>query len=492
MNHPLYVHNTITRKKEQFVPINAPFVGMYVCGPTLYGDAHLGHARPYITFDLLQRYMKYLGYKVRYVRNITDVGHLVNDADEGEDKIAKQARIEQLEPMEVVQHYTVRFHKNMAQLNNEPPSIEPRAAGHILEQIEAVTKIIDAGYAYEVNGSVYFDVLKYNEDFKYGKLSGRVLDELVEGTRDLDGQDEKRNSADFALWKKANPEHIMRWNSPWGEGFPGWHIECTVMSTKYLGEHFDIHGGGMDLLFPHHEAEIAQNNACYHKEPAKYWMHNNMVTINGQKMGKSLGNFITLDQFFSGNHSVLTAAYSPMAIRFFILQAHYRSTLDFSNAALEAAGKGLQRLMAAYKTIDEIKPSATSSYDVKKLETASFEALNDDMNSPIVIAEWFDAVRAINSAKAGTETFTADDIAALKNLYETIIFNILGLKEENIGSEEGSEVMDGLMQIIIEQRKTARANKDYASSDFIRDQLAKLSIEIKDGKDKTDWTFTNN
>jgi cysteinyl-tRNA synthetase len=491
MNHPLYVHNTITRKKEQFIPINPPFTGMYVCGPTLYGDAHLGHARPYITFDLLQRYLKHLGYKVRYVRNITDVGHLVNDADEGEDKIAKQARIEQLEPMEVVQHYTVNFHKNMAQLNNQPPSIEPRAAGHILEQIEAVTKIIEAGYAYEVNGSVYFDVIKYNADYKYGKLSGRVLDELVEGTRDLDGQDEKRNSADFALWKKANPEHIMRWNSPWGEGFPGWHIECTVMSTKYLGEHFDIHGGGMDLLFPHHEAEIAQNNACFHKEPAKYWMHNNMVTINGQKMGKSLGNFITLDQFFSGNHPVLTAAYSPMAIRFFILQAHYRSTLDFSNAALEAAGKGLQRLLAAYKTISEIKPSATSSYDVKKLEVASFEALNDDLNSPIVIAEWFDAVRAINSAKAGTETFTAEDIAQLKKLYETIIFDILGLKEEGVGSDGGNDVLDGLMQVIIEQRKTARANKDYASSDFIRDQLAKLNIEIKDGKDNTSWAYTN-
>jgi cysteinyl-tRNA synthetase len=491
MNHPLYVHNTITRKKEQFIPINPPFTGMYVCGPTLYGDAHLGHARPYITFDLLQRYLKHLGYKVRYVRNITDVGHLVNDADEGEDKIAKQARIEQLEPMEVVQHYTVNFHKNMAQLNNQPPSIEPRAAGHILEQIEAVTKIIEAGYAYEVNGSVYFDVIKYNADFKYGKLSGRVLDELVEGTRDLDGQDEKRNSADFALWKKANPEHIMRWNSPWGEGFPGWHIECTVMSTKYLGEHFDIHGGGMDLLFPHHEAEIAQNNACYHKEPAKYWMHNNMVTINGQKMGKSLGNFITLDQFFSGNHPVLTSAYSPMAIRFFILQAHYRSTLDFSNAALEAAGKGLQRLLAAYKTIDEIKPSATSTYDVKKLEAASFEALNDDLNSPIVIAEWFDAVRAINSAKAGTETLTAEDIAQLKKLYETIIFDILGLKEEGVGSDGGNDVLDGLMQLIIEQRKTARANKDYASSDFIRDQLAKLNIEIKDGKDNTSWAYTN-
>lgn len=490
MNHPLYVYNTISRKKEQFIPIAPPFVGLYVCGPTLYGDAHLGHARPYVTFDLMVRYLKHLGYKVRYVRNITDVGHLENDADSGEDKIAKKARLEQLEPMEVVQYYTLRFHRNMQQLNTLPPSIEPRATGHILEQIEAIKAIMENGFAYEVNGSVYFDVLKYNESFKYGKLSGRILDELVEGTRDLDGQEEKRNSVDFALWKKAAPEHIMRWKAPWSDGFPGWHIECTVMSTKYLGEQFDVHGGGMDLLFPHHEAELAQNNACYHKEPARYWMHNNMITINGQKMGKSLGNFITLDEFFTGKHPALTAAYSPMAVRFFILQAQYRSTLDFSNHALDAATKGLQRLLAAYKTIDEIKPSATSSYDLKKLEEKSYEVLNDDLNSPMLIAEWFDAVRVINSAKAGTETLTADDITYLKKLYETFVFDILGLKEETIGSDD-EDVMDGLMQIIIEQRKTARANKDFATSDFIRDQLAKLNIEIKDGKENSSWQYTN-
>lgn len=490
MNHPLYVYNTITRKKENFVPIAEPFVGMYVCGPTLYGDAHLGHARPYVTFDLLLRYMKHLGYKVRYVRNITDVGHLENDADHGEDKIAKKARLEQLEPMEVVQFYTLRFHRNMQQLNTLPPSIEPRATGHIIEQLEAIQAIMEAGYAYEVNGSVYFDVFKYNNDYKYGKLSGRVLDELVEGTRELDGQEEKRNSVDFALWKKAAPEHIMRWNSPWGAGFPGWHIECTAMSTKYLGEQFDIHGGGMDLLFPHHECEIAQNNAAFKKEPAKYWMHNNMITINGQKMGKSLGNFITLDEFFTGKHPELASAYSPMAIRFFILQAHYRSTLDFSNAALEAASKGLQRLLAAYKTLDEVKPAATSTFDVKKLEEECYAALNDDINSPMVIANFFEVVRVINSAKAGTESLTADDITYLKKVYELFIFEILGLKDDSV-SEDTEEVLDGLMQLIIEQRKTARANKDFATSDFIRDQLAKLHIEIKDGKENTSWSFTN-
>ncbi|MGL4326425.1 MAG: cysteine--tRNA ligase, partial [Tannerellaceae bacterium] len=360
MEHPLSIYNTLTRKKEQFVPLHEPHVGMYVCGPTVYGDAHLGHARPAITFDLLFRYLTHLGYKVRYVRNITDVGHLENDADEGEDKIAKKARLEQLEPMEVVQFYVNRYHKAMDDLNVLPPSIEPHASGHIIEQIEVVKEILDNGYAYVSEGSVYFDVERYNKDFKYGKLSGRNIEDMLNTTRELDGQQEKRKAIDFALWKNASPEHIMRWPSPWGNGFPGWHMECTAMGRKYLGETFDIHGGGMDLVFPHHECEIAQAVASCGHEAVRYWMHNNMITINGQKMGKSLGNFITLDEFFSGNHASLTQAYSPMTIRFFILQAHYRSTVDFSNEALQASEKGLQRLLEAAANLDKLTPSATS------------------------------------------------------------------------------------------------------------------------------------
>ena len=397
----LTIFNTLTGKKEEFKPLNPPSVGLYVCGPTVYGDPHLGHARPAITFDLLFRLLKYSGYKVRYVRNITDVGHMESDADEGEDKIAKKARLEQLEPMEVVQHYTIRYHDAMRLLNVLPPSIEPRASGHIIEQIELVKRILQNGYAYESNGSIYFDVEKYHKKYNYGKLSGRVIEDMMSGNRELEGQDEKRNSIDFALWKRATPEHIMRWPSPWGDGFPGWHVECSAMSTKYLGEPFDIHGGGMDLLFPHHECEIAQSVAAGGKEAVRYWMHNNMITINGQKMGKSLGNFITLEELFTGNHKMLDEAYSPMTIRFFILQAHYRSTLDFSNEALQAAGKGLNRLMAAFKLIDRIKPSDKSTVDVNDLSERAFAALYDDMNSPIAIAVLFDWVRIINSAAEG-------------------------------------------------------------------------------------------
>jgi len=397
----LTIFNTLTGKKEEFKPLNPPSVGLYVCGPTVYGDPHLGHARPAITFDLLFRLLKYSGYKVRYVRNITDVGHMESDADEGEDKIAKKARLEQLEPMEVVQHYTIRYHDAMRLLNVLPPSIEPRASGHIIEQIELVKRILQNGYAYESNGSIYFDVEKYHKKYNYGKLSGRVIEDMMSGNRELEGQDEKRNSIDFALWKRATPEHIMRWPSPWGDGFPGWHVECSAMSTKYLGEPFDIHGGGMDLLFPHHESEIAQSVAAGGKEAVRYWMHNNMITINGQKMGKSLGNFITLEELFTGNHKMLDEAYSPMTIRFFILQAHYRSTLDFSNEALQAAGKGLNRLMAAFKLIDRIKPSDKSTVDVNDLSERAFAALYDDMNSPIAIAVLFDWVRIINSAAEG-------------------------------------------------------------------------------------------
>ncbi|HPV56883.1 MAG TPA: cysteine--tRNA ligase, partial [Tenuifilaceae bacterium] len=410
MDKKLFIYNTITRKKEEFQPVNPPHVGLYVCGPTVYGDPHLGHARPAITFDLLFRYLQHLGYKVRYVRNITDVGHLENDADEGDDKIAKKARLEQLEPMEVVQYYTNRYQDAMKMLNVKSPSIEPRASGHIIEQIELIKKIIDNGFAYEKNGSVYFDVVKYNAKHNYGKLSGRVLDDLMANTRTLDGQDEKQNPFDFALWKVASPEHIMRWPSPWSDGFPGWHLECSAMSTKYLGEPFDIHGGGMDLLFPHHECEIAQSVAANGKEAVRYWMHNNMITINGQKMGKSLGNFITLEELFTGSHKLLQQVYSPMTIRFFILQAQYRSTLDFSNEALQAAEKGLARLMAANRILDKVKPSDKSSIDVNDLTARVYEAMGDDLNSPIAIAALFDWVRNINSLAEAKETITQADL----------------------------------------------------------------------------------
>ncbi len=489
MENKLFVYNTISRNKEAFEPINAPLVGMYVCGPTVYGDAHLGHARPAITFDLVFRYLQHIGYKVRYVRNITDVGHLENDADEGEDKIAKKARLEQLEPMEVVQYFTDRYHINMDQLNVLQPSIEPRASGHIIEQIEVIKKILEKGYAYEINGSVYFDVVKYNSTHNYGKLSGRILEDLLSNTRQLDGQDEKRNPADFALWKKAEPEHIMRWPSPWSDGFPGWHMECSAMSLKYLGDHFDIHGGGMDLMFPHHESEIAQSNIANDKEPCKYWLHNNMITINGQKMGKSLGNFITLNDFFTGNHPSLEKAYTPMTIRFFILQAHYRSTLDFSNEALQAAEKGLKRLMQAMDTLKKLKPSTNSTSDISQLSNKCYEAMNDDFNSPIVIANLFDAVRIINAINDGKETISADDLQKLKDIYNTFITDILGLKGETENNQ--MEVMDGLMNMIFSFRQQAKSNKDFATSDKIRDELSKLGIAVKDSKEGSTWTLEN-
>jgi cysteinyl-tRNA synthetase len=486
MESNLILYNTLSRTKERFEPIHPNHVGMYVCGPTVYGDAHLGHSRPAITFDLLFRYLLHLGYKVRYVRNITDVGHLENDADEGEDKIAKKARLEELEPMEVVQYFSDRYHANMDKLNVLKPSIEPRASGHMIEQISMVQEILDAGYAYESNGSVYFDVEKYNKTNRYGILSGRVLEELLSNTRDLEGQDEKRNPFDFALWKKAQPEHIMRWPSPWSDGFPGWHLECSAMSEKYLGEQFDIHGGGMDLMFPHHESEIAQSTVCNHKTPARYWMHNNMITINGQKMGKSLGNFITLDEFFSGSHPALEKAYSPMTIRFFILMAHYRSPLDFSNEALQAAEKGFSRLMKAMETLEKLSPGETSTSNIGSLETRCYEAMNDDLNSPIVIASLFDGVRIINSVYDKKESITPTDLEKLKALFHTFIVDILGLLSET-DAGAGSEVVEGLMRLILDIRTISRSNKDWATSDKIRDDLAKVNISVKDTKDGATW-----
>ncbi|MCM1517660.1 MAG: cysteine--tRNA ligase [Pseudoflavonifractor sp.] len=487
----LTVYNSLSRRKEKFTPIHEDTVGMYVCGPTVYGDGHLGHARPAITFDILYRYLTHLGYKVRYVRNITDVGHLEHDADEGEDKIAKKARLEQLEPMEVVQHYLNRYHGAMEQLNVLPPSIEPHASGHIIEQIEYVKKILDSGYAYESQGSVYFDVPKYNRDFRYGKLSGRNIDELLSATRDLDGQQEKHNPADFALWKKAAPEHIMHWPSPWGEGFPGWHLECSTMGQKYLGETFDIHGGGMDLMFPHHECEIAQSVAHNGHETVRYWMHNNMITINGQKMGKSLGNFITLDEFFTGSHKLLTQAYSPMTIRFFILQAQYRSTLDFSNEALQGSEKALQRMLEGWKRLNELKPSETSTIDIKGLREKCYEALDDDLNTPVVIAHLFDACRLINQVNDGNATISAEDLNELKDVFKTFLIDILGIRTEIGPSAAGEDVMrpfEGAVDLLLEIRKEAKARKDWATSDLIRDRLKEIGFDVKDTKDGFEWS----
>ena len=490
MEHQLTIYNTLNRKKELFVPLHAPHVGMYVCGPTVYGDPHLGHARPAITFDLLFRYLTHIGYKVRYVRNITDVGHLEHDADEGEDKIAKKARLEQLEPMEVAQYYINRYHKAMDALNVLSPSIEPHASGHIIEQIELVKEILKNGYAYESEGSVYFDVEKYNKDHHYGKLSGRNLDDVLNTTRELDGQSEKRNPADFALWKCAQPEHIMRWPSPWSNGFPGWHCECTAMGKKYLGEHFDIHGGGMDLIFPHHECEIAQSVASQGDDMVHYWMHNNMITINGQKMGKSLGNFITLAQFFSGEHESLTQAYSPMTIRFFILQAHYRSTVDFSNEALQASEKGLARLMEGIVNLKRITPTAGGSVEmayVDELRRKCYEAMNDDLNSPIVISHLFDACRVINTVVDQKATMAGDVLAALTEVFHTFAFDILGLQEETGGGSGREEAFGKVVDMLLEQRMIAKANKDWATSDKIRDNLAALGFEVKDTKDGFTW-----
>lgn len=484
----LVVYNTLSRKKEEFEPINPPFVGMYVCGPTVYGDAHLGHARAALTFDTVFRFLQFLGYKVRYVRNITDVGHLENDSDAGEDKIEKKARVEQLEPMEVAQYYTKRYLDAMDAMNIMRPSIQPTATGHIMEQIDIVKILLEKAYAYVSNGSVYFDVNKYNNDtHKYGILSNRVIDEMIANTRELDGQSEKHNPADFALWKKASPEHIMRWESPWSIGFPGWHLECTAMSRKYLGERFDIHGGGLDLLFPHHESEIAQSVCAFGCEPAKYWLHNNMITIGGQKMGKSLGNFITLNEFFDGKHPKLDKAYSPMTIRFFILQAHYRSTLDFSNEALSAAEKGMKRLFEAQKNIDALPTSGKSSMDFSALFDKCIEAMCDDFNTPMVIAELFEITRLINLVADKKETVTEADKQALKENFAIVFNDILGMKNEQ--ADNSMHIVDSLMQVILSLRKEARANKDWAKSDMIRDELAKAGIVIKDGKDGASWTM---
>jgi cysteinyl-tRNA synthetase len=484
--HTVTVFNTLSRKKEIFVPLNPLHIGMYVCGPTVYGDAHLGHARAAITFDLIFRYFRFIGYKVRYVRNITDVGHLENDADEGEDKIAKKALLEQLEPMEVVQYYTVRYHRNMDQLNVLRPSIEPHASGHIIEQIEMVKKILDAGYAYEVNGSVYFDVEKYNLIHPYGILSGRRIEDLISNTRELAGQAEKRNSFDFAIWKRAEDSHIMRWPSPWGDGFPGWHMECSAMGCKYLGNQFDIHGGGMDLLFPHHESEIAQSTIANGQAPVRYWLHNNMITINGQKMGKSLGNAMSLDDLFTGNHPLLDKAYSPMTIRFFILQAQYRSTLDFSNEALQAAEKGMKKLLAGAETLRELKVSASApAQNAANIEKDCYDAMNDDFNSPMAIASLFEAVRVVNSLKAGDGLIQADDKQSLERLMITFTQEVLGISSDESAGDQG--LVDGLMQTIIELRQEARQRKDYATSDLIRNRLNDLKIDLKDGKEGTNW-----
>lgn len=488
----LLIYNSLSRNKELFRPIHEGRVGMYVCGPTVYGDGHLGHARPAITFDVLYRYLTHLGYKVRYVRNITDVGHLEHDADDGEDKIAKKARLEQLEPMEVVQHYLNRYHKAMDALNVLPPSIEPHASGHIIEQIEYVRKILESGYAYESGGSVYFDVEKYNRDFHYGKLSGRNVDELLSTTRALDGQQEKRNPADFALWKKAAPEHIMRWPSPWSDGFPGWHLECSTMGEKYLGETFDIHGGGMDLKFPHHECEIAQSVAHNGHESVHYWMHNNMITINGQKMGKSLGNFITLDQFFTGAHEKLTQPYSPMTIRFFILQAHYRGTVDFSNEALQGAEKALQRMTEGYKRLQGLKPSAESTIDVETLKDKCYSAMDDDLNTPIVIANLFEACSIVNKVNDGLATATQADIDRLKELFDTFLIEILGIKID--AASQGAEGQtlkpyEDAVDLLLEMRSKAKAEKDWATSDMIRDRLSAIGFDVKDTKNGFEWSL---
>ena len=488
----LTLYNTLTRKKELFVPIHKDHAGMYVCGPTVYGNAHLGHARPAITFDLLFRYLLHIGYKVRYVRNITDVGHLVNDADEGEDKVARKAKVEELEPMEIVQMYTNSYRKNMGQLNVLSPSIEPTASGHIIEQIEAVKKMLDKGFAYETNGSVYFDVEAYGKKHPYGILSGRKIEDLYTNTRDLEGQSEKKSGLDFALWKNALPEHIMRWPSPWGDGFPGWHTECTAMSTKYLGETFDIHGGGLDLLFPHHEAEVAQGMACFGHATVNYWIHNNMITINGQKMGKSLGNFIQLDEFFTGLHPLLEKSYDPMTIRFFMLQAHYRSPLDFSNEALQAAEKGLERLMNAIALLPGLKTSETSTIDVGQIRTNFYEALNDDLNSPILIAHLFDGAKMINSVNDGNATITAADLAKLQLFYSQMVFDVLGLQPAiTTGEGTNSELFGQVVELLLTLRQEAKIKKDWALSDQIRNQLTALGFEIKDTKEGADWKLKN-
>ena len=486
MKGELKIYNTVSKQKEVFTPITEGKVGMYVCGPTVYSDVHIGNCRTFMSFDVVYRYLSYLGYKVRYVRNITDVGHLENDADEGEDKISKKAKLEQLEPMEIVQKYTNGFHHILKLFNNIEPSIEPTATGHIIEQIEMVQQIIDNGWAYESHGSVYFDVEKFAKSHDYGKLSGRKIEDLYNTTRDLDGQSEKRNPLDFAIWKNASPEHLMQWNSPWGKGFPGWHLECSVMSTKYLGETFDIHGGGMDLKFPHHECEIAQNVGATGNEPVKYWMHANMLTVNGSKMSKSLNNSFLPEELFSGDHDVLEQGYSPMTVRFFMLQTHYRSTLDFSNQAIQASEKGFQRLCEAITTLDDITPSNGDSVDVQSLWDDCFKAINDDFNTPILIAKLFDAVKLVNNIKAGKTSINSENLESLKKLFNDFVFDVLGLKIEQENSGSGG-MEDDLMQLIINLRKDAKANKNYAQADQIRDALNDINVEIKDTPDGAVW-----
>ena len=487
----LSVYNSLSGKKEIFTPITKNYVGMYVCGPTVYSNVHLGNCRTFISFDLIYRYLKHLGYKVRYVRNITDAGHLENDADEGEDRIAKKARIEQIEPMEVVQRYTVDFHQTLEKLNNLPPSIEPTATGHIIEQIEIIKGIIEAGYAYEVNESVYFDVLKFNEKNHYGKLSGRKIEDLIHNTRSLDGQSDKRNPQDFALWKKAEPQHIMRWPSPWGDGFPGWHLECTAMSTKYLGEQFDIHGGGMDLKFPHHECEIAQAEAINKTSPVNYWLHANMLTLNGKKMAKSTGNNILPDEMFSGNNDIFSKPFSPAVARFFLLQAHYRSIVDLSEDALLASEKGFQRLTEGIHLLDKlVAANETKGFDLKLWTDKCYQAMNDDFNSPLLIAQLFDAVKFINSVQNGSATIAAKDLAFLKDKMKAFTEDVLGLSfNSNQTEDKVSTALEGTVNLLIEMRKKARDNKDFATSDAIRDQLLALGIQLKDGKDGTSFSL---
>ncbi|MCR8666275.1 cysteine--tRNA ligase [Aestuariibaculum sp. M13] len=483
------IYNSLTGKKELFKPINEGHVGMYVCGPTVYSNVHLGNVRTFMSFDMIFRYLKHLGYKVRYVRNITDAGHLENDADAGEDKITKKARLEQIEPMEVVQRYTVDFHNILNIFNFLPPSIEPTATGHIIEQIELIKSIIDNGFAYEVNGSVYFDVYKFNESHEYGKLSKRKLDDLIHNTRELDGQSDKKNPQDFALWKKAEPQHIMRWPSPWGDGFPGWHLECTAMSTKYLGDKFDIHGGGMDLKFPHHECEIAQNEAAKGESPVNYWMHANMLELNGQRMSKTTGNTVNPDELLSGNNKFFSKAYAPSVIRFFIAQSSYRSVLDLTDDGLLASEKGFYRLMDAINQLDSLQASKTSTIDISAWKQACYDAMNDDFNSPIVIAHLFEAVKYINQIKEGVETLTETDLELLKETISIFTFDILGL--ENVTKKEsGTDKLSAAVDILIKLRQEARANRDFALSDQIRDELANAGIQLKDGKDGT--TFSVN
>jgi cysteinyl-tRNA synthetase len=481
----LKLYNTQSRKTELFEPLHAGYVGMYVCGPTVYSNAHLGNCRTFISFDVIYRYLMHLGYKVRYVRNITDAGHLESDADEGEDKIGKKAKLEQLEPMEIVQRYTVDFHEVLRKFNTLPPSIEPTATGHIIEQIEMTRKILDTGFAYETNGTVYFDVEKFAKQYPYTSLSGRNLEELLNNTRDLDGQNEKRGRLDFALWIKAKPEHIMKWPSPWGEGFPGWHIECSAMSSKYLGNAFDIHGGGMDLIPTHHTNEIAQNIACHQVAPARYWLHTNMLTVNGQKMSKSLGNSFLPEELFSGSHPLLDKGYSPMAVRFFMLQAHYRSTLDFSNEALQAAEKGFSRLMNAMLTLHKLSPSEQSSVDIEQLKQKVYEAMNEDLNTPVALSHLFEGVRIINSVNDGLETLTIQDLDKLKVLMHQFVYDILGLQQEESGQ---SDKLDGVMKMVLDVRKEAKSRKDFATSDLIRNKLKDIGFEIQDGKEGSSYT----